>query len=73
MRLSRSWIVLLAACTQGPIDVDPVAETARPLAGAAPRFNTFESGHVRPLALSPNGRQRYVVYTPDSRREIFDV
>ncbi len=73
MRLSRSWILLLAACTQGPIDVDPVAETARPLAGAAPRFTTFESGHVRPLALSPNGRQLYVVNTPDSRLEIFDV
>jgi len=41
-------------------------------AGAA-SFTTFESGQVRPLALSPDGARLYAVNTPDNRLEIFDV
>lgn len=33
----------------------------------------FESGQVRPLALSPNGRLLFAVNTPDNRLEIFRV
>jgi len=40
-------------------------------AGAA--FVTFESGQVRPLALSPSGNQLFAVNTPDNRLEVFDV
>jgi YVTN family beta-propeller protein len=36
-------------------------------------FTLFESGQVRPLALSPNGKRLYAVNTPDNRLEIFDV
>jgi sugar lactone lactonase YvrE len=36
-------------------------------------FVTFESGHVRPLALSPDGNRLYAVNTPDNRLEIFNV
>jgi len=36
-------------------------------------FVTFESGQVRPLALSPDGARLYAVNTPDDRLEIFDV
>jgi DNA-binding beta-propeller fold protein YncE len=36
-------------------------------------FLTFESGHVRPLALSPNGSRLLAVNTPDNRLEVFDV
>jgi YVTN family beta-propeller protein len=36
-------------------------------------FTTFESGQVRPLALSPNGQKLFAVNTPDGRLEIFDV
>ncbi len=36
-------------------------------------FITFESGHVRPIALSPDGSQLFVVNTPDNTLEIFDV
>jgi DNA-binding beta-propeller fold protein YncE len=35
-------------------------------------FN-FEAGHVRPLALSPDGSQVFAVNTPDNRLAIFDV
>ena len=47
------------------------------LAIAAPvtagSFVTFESGQVRPLALSPDGTRLFAVNTPDGRLEIFNV
>jgi DNA-binding beta-propeller fold protein YncE len=43
-----------------------------PAFGAA-AFDNFESGHVRPLALAPDGTQLYAVNTPDNRLDIFDV
>jgi YVTN family beta-propeller protein len=36
-------------------------------------FTTFESGHVRPLASSPDGSRLFAVNTPDDQLEIFDV
>src|SRR2546429_9922665 len=36
-------------------------------------FVTFESGQVRPLALSPDRTHLYAVNTPDDRLEVFDV
>nr|WP_238536578.1 beta-propeller fold lactonase family protein [Stigmatella aurantiaca] len=41
-------------------------------ASAAP-YTLFESGQVRPLALSPNGRLLFAVNTPDSRLEVFQI
>jgi YVTN family beta-propeller protein len=36
-------------------------------------FTTFESGHVRPLAMSPDGSRLFAVNTPDDYLEIFAV
>jgi DNA-binding beta-propeller fold protein YncE len=36
-------------------------------------FTTFESGQVRPLAMSPDGGKLFAVDTPDDRLEIFDI
>ncbi len=36
-------------------------------------FVTFESGQVRPIALSPDGNSLFAVNTPDNRLEIFSV
>jgi len=44
-----------------------------PTPSAAGDYTLFESGHVRPLALSPDGRRLFAVNTPDNRLEIFDV
>lgn len=46
---------------------------AAPMALAQSTFITFESGQVRPLALSPDGNQLFAVNTPDGILEIFDV
>lgn len=39
----------------------------------APRFVTFDSGQVRPLAISPNSQQLLAVNTPAGLLEIFDI
>ena len=36
-------------------------------------FIAFESGPVRPMAMSPDGSRLYVVNTPDARLEIFSI
>lgn len=61
MRRCRSSILALAALLT--------------LAGAsaASDFVAFESGPVRPVALSADGSRLYVANTPDGRLEIFDV
>ncbi len=44
-------------------------------AAAAPEdsYTLFESGLVRPLAMSPDGTRLFACNTPDNRLEIFDV
>jgi len=43
-------------------------------AGAKPgRFTVFESGQVRPLALSPSGKLLFAANTPDDRLEVFRI
>ncbi len=44
-----------------------------PASAVAQSFVNFESGHVRPLALSPDGSRLFAVNTPDNRLAIFDV
>ncbi|MGK3965046.1 beta-propeller fold lactonase family protein [Sorangium sp. So ce118] len=46
---------------------------AAPPAAAATPFTTFESGQVRPMALSRDGKLLFAVNTPDNRLEIFRV
>lgn len=47
-----------------------IAAVAAP-AGAA--FTTFETGAVRPLAISPDGNRLFACNTPDNRVEVFDI
>jgi len=49
-----------------------VALLAAP-AAAQSSFVAFESGPVRPLAISPNGAKLFAVNTPDNRLEIYKV
>src|SRR5439155_774787 len=58
IRLGRSFLLLAVALNAAP---------------AAASFVTFESGQVRPLALSPDGSQLFAANTPDDRLEIFSV
>ena len=44
-----------------------------PAAAEPGRFTTFESGQVRPLALSPTGKFLFAANTPDNRLEVFRI
>jgi DNA-binding beta-propeller fold protein YncE len=46
---------------------------AAPRASAQSTYQLFESGPVRPVAVSPNGQKLFVVDTPDARLETFRV
>src|SRR4051794_3203698 len=53
--------------------VDHPAAAARPASASASSFTLFESGQVRPLALSPDGRHLFATNTPDNRLELFRI
>jgi YVTN family beta-propeller protein len=59
--LASCVLVLLALAVPAPADA------------AEPSFVTFESGPVRPLALSPNGTLLFACNTPDAQLEVFEV
>ena len=61
----RFLLILIVLLWSGP----GAAQSSFPV----PSFVAFESGHVRPLVLSPDGSQLFVVNTPDNTLEIFDV
>ncbi|MEM7587839.1 MAG: beta-propeller fold lactonase family protein [Acidobacteriota bacterium] len=66
---ARSKLTLLAACVL-------LLGASSATLGQSPhpdRVTIFESGQVRPLALSPNGQHLYAVNTPDNRLEVFKV
>ena len=42
-------------------------------AAAQPDYTLFESGPVRPVALSPDGTRLFVVNTPDGYLEVYDL
>ena len=53
-----------------PLPPSPPASTEPPEPGP---FTTFESGQVRPLAMSADATTLYAVNTPDNHLEIFDL
>jgi len=78
-----SFAGLSAACSGGfaggeststtALALDNAAGTIANTAAAAATFTEFESGQVRPLALSPSGNLLFACNTPDGRLEIFRV
>ena len=66
--LSFSGRAFLALAVTGAGMAAPTFAPAEP-----PVYTLFESGQVRPLALSPDRSQLFAVNTPDGRLEVFDV
>ena len=63
---------------QPPVSPPPRPPIGNTLPGPRPvaepqEFVAFESGQVRPLALSADGQRLYAVNTPDNRLEIFSA
>jgi DNA-binding beta-propeller fold protein YncE len=61
------------AADDATVGTSTSALRAPPPPSDARAFTEFESGQVRPLALSANGKFLYAVNTPDNRLEIFRV
>src|SRR5262245_18978574 len=57
----------------GAILLGAILAFAAPGLAQPPSYLLFESGSVRPLALSPDGSRLFAVNTPDGHLEIFDV
>ena len=75
---SLSPLIALLSVLAGLVAAPPVGAGAH-LAGLEPaqastgRFTVFESGQVRPLALSPSGKLLFAANTPDDRLEVFRI
>ena len=50
-----------------------VGSSLTPSADAQLGYTLFESGHVRPIAMSPDGSRLFVCNTPDGYLEIYDL
>src|SRR6266511_3290111 len=53
--------------------LDRPPSTAARQASSTGTFTAFESGQVRPIAMSPNGAKLFAVNTPDNTLEIFGI
>ncbi len=76
------WVMCLSALIAGAscgdaahnnVPSSQVEAAGQRLLGATPKYTLFESGQVRPLSLSPNGKRLFAVNTPDARLEVFKV
>lgn len=69
-------MVLVAMGTLAACETAATGETEQALAGSNPynqAFTTFESGQVRPLALTPNKKFLLATNTPDAKLEIYRI
>src|SRR5215468_5655828 len=73
LRVGLVLVIGASACAGKDGEGPTLGGTVHRLSLAPGRFTTFESGQVRPLALSPSGRLLFAVNTPDDRLEIFRV
>jgi DNA-binding beta-propeller fold protein YncE len=62
-----------ALCAAACQSSSPLEREAQPAAVTSPSFLEFESGQVRPIAMSPDGARLFAVNTPNGSLEIFDI
>jgi DNA-binding beta-propeller fold protein YncE len=62
-----------AIAAPASVPAPQVARAATDRSDHKPSFTVFESGQVRPLAISTDGRHVFAINTPDNRLEIFRV
>ena len=74
----QKWILVLWVAVGVALLITPLStsssKTLQTIAPAAsPAFVEFESGQVRPVAMSPDGTKLFAVNTPNDTLEVFDV
>src|SRR5580658_3075090 len=67
---ARRWAFALGALALLAFAVNRATVSA---SSTGPPFVEFESGHVRPLAMSPDGTTLFAVNTPNGTLEVFDL
>ena len=75
-RRSISPLIALLSVLACLVAVQAAGAAVRPpdlKSGGGGSFTLFESGQVRPLALSPSGKLLFAANTPDNRLEVFRV
>jgi hypothetical protein len=63
-------LLLVLAAPLTALDRRPASPPATRSAAAASSFTLFESGQVRPLAISPDNQHLFIVNTPDNCLEM---
>ena len=71
--MRRPLALLLATLALVSLAVALAPRRAATRTQAAGDFVHFESGHVHPLAMTPDGTRLLAVETPDSRVAVFDL
>src|SRR5688572_27567055 len=75
--LLLTFVIGIGACSsRDPFDGLGTVQSAFSIGGETAdekSFTLFESGQVRPLALSLDGKHLYAANTPDNRLEIFQI
>lgn len=64
---------LASLAALGLVGAALIAQERDATSTVGPAFVEFESGHVRPLALSPDGKSLFAVNTPNGTLEVFDL
>lgn len=64
---------ITAATLAALLGVAMFAQDRNATSTPGPAFVEFESGHVRPLALSPDGKNLFAVNTPNGTLEVFNL
>src|SRR4249919_3646353 len=62
-----------ALCASSCQTTDPPGLQSQTGAVTSPSFLEFESGPVRPIAISPDGTHLFAVNTPNATLEIFNI
>src|SRR5579871_5043533 len=70
---SRWFLIFVAFAALAFLDKALSSRKVVHAATAGPSFVEFESGHVRPLAASPDGTALFAVNTPNGTLEVFDL
>ncbi len=77
MRIASTLLTVCLSLTQiscgGSGSNSGRSDTAEPTASANGEFTTFESGQVRPLAISADGSRLFATNTPNGSLDIFSI
>src|SRR5262245_28925257 len=70
---STMILTVMASCSPSGDEASPRTGSTHQPVTAQGKFTLFESGQVRPLAISPDKRYLFALNTPDNRLEVFRI